>query len=218
MPEHRTRPPRHEDVAPVELEPGGGDVLLPGDLLEGRDIRDLDVVDRALTGLVVEECRIGTLRAGDADLGMLRVRDTVVDVLDAPVFRTPRSTWRSVVIRSGRIGSAEWYDSTFDDVRVIGAKLGFVNLRAATLRDVTFEDCTIEELDLGGVVADRVAFPGCRIHELSAAGSRLRDVDLRGADVAVVADAAALRGATVSEVQSALLATSFARALGVVVD
>lgn len=231
MSERRTRPPRHGVIASRALDADAGrdgrasagpatplgDVL-PGDLLEGRHLDALDLVDRDLVGLVLDTCRIGVLRADDADLGMLRVHDTVIETLDAAVFRVPRSSWRGVVVGRGRIGSAEWYDAELDDVQVRGAKLGYVDLRGSTLRDVTFEDCTIEELDLGGVRADRVAFPGCRIHELSAAGARLQDVDLRETELDVVADAGQLRGATVSELQSALFAAAFARALGVVVD
>lgn len=214
--------PRHDRIAPRDLEPGlaVGDAadLLPGDALEGRAVGDLDIVERDLTELDVEECTFGVLRADGADLRGLRIRDSTIDVLDTPVLRAPRSTWRGVRIAAGRVGSAELYDCVLDDVRIVGAKLGFVNLRATTARDVTFEDCVIDELDLGSSQLERVAFPGCTIREVSAPGARLRDVDLRGADVSAVADAAQLRGVVLSEDQVVSMASAFARAVGVVVE
>lgn len=213
-----TQAPRHTPVTLPGLEPGGADHLLPGDALEGRALGDLDIAGRDLTELDVEDCTVGTLAASDADLRGLRIRDSTIEVLDAPVLRAPRSTWRGVRIAAGRVGSAELYDSVFDDVRIVGAKLGFVNLRAVTMHDVTFEDCVIDELDLGGAQLERVAFPGCTIRELSAGGARLRDVDLRGASLDGVSDAAQLRGVVLGGDQVVFLAAAFARAAGVVVE
>jgi uncharacterized protein YjbI with pentapeptide repeats len=211
--------PRHDVIAPRDLSEGlDATDLLPGDALEGRAVGDLDVVGRDLTELDVEECSIGVLRADGADLRGLRVRDSTIGVVDSPVFRAPRSTWRGVRVDAGRIGSAELYDSALDDVRIVGAKLGFVNLRATTLRDVTFQDCVIDELDLGSADAERVAFPGCTIRELTAPGARFRDVDMRGASLDGITDAAQLRGAVLSPDQVAFMAEAFARAAGVIVD
>jgi uncharacterized protein YjbI with pentapeptide repeats len=213
-----TQAPRHNPVTLRGLEPGGADDLLPGDALEGRALGDLDIAGRDLTELDVEDCTFETLTASDADLRGLRIRDSTIEVLDAPILRAPRSTWRGVRIASGRVGSAELYDSVLDDVRIVSAKLGFVNLRSTTMHDVTFEDCVIDELDLGSAQLDRVAFPGCTIRELSAGGARLRDVDLRGASLDGIGDASQLRGVVLGSDQVAVLATAFARAAGVVVE
>ncbi|MFZ7088951.1 pentapeptide repeat-containing protein [Curtobacterium sp. RRHDQ10] len=222
------RAPRHDRVDPQRLQSGlpGGSLdapagpadLRPGDVLERRDVGDLDVGGRVLTELDIEECAIGVLRADAADLRGLRIRDATIGVLDTPVLRAPGSIWRGVRVAAGRVGSVELHDAVLDDVRIVGAKLGFVDLRTSTIRDVTFEDCVIDELDLGSAQLERIAFPGCRIRELTASGARLRDVDLRGADISVIADAAQLRGAVLDREQVLAMAAALARAVGIVVE
>lgn len=214
-----TEAPRLRPVAPSGLtasDPAEG--LLPGDALEAVAIDVLDVTGRRLTDLDVEDCTIATLRADGTDLRGLRIRDSVVEVLDAPVLRAARTTWQRVEVRGGRVGSAELYDSSLDEVVVAGMKLGFVNLRAATLRDVLFRDCVIDELDLDGARLTRVAFEGCVIREVTGGGTTLQHVDLRGAGLDRVERLEGLRGATISAEQVYTLAPVLAQQAGFRVD
>jgi uncharacterized protein YjbI with pentapeptide repeats len=93
-----------------------------------------------------------------------------------------------------------------------------VNLRGARLTDVSFGDCVIDELDLGGATLQRAAFPGTRIGRLLAPEARLTDVDLRGARVDDIEGVEGLRGATVSLDQLLDLAPTLAARLGILVD
>ena len=142
--------------------PGPVDVL-PGDRIDGRRIASLDLAGERLPDLELEECVVEVLHADAADLRGLRVRDTVIESLDAPVLRASSSTWREVRVGGGRIGSAELYDSGLNGVEFIGMKLGFVNLRGATVTDVVFRDCVIDELDIADARLLRVSFEGTRI-------------------------------------------------------
>jgi uncharacterized protein YjbI with pentapeptide repeats len=213
-----TQAPRLGTVELRGLTPAEGEELLAGDALEARDLGDVDIVGRSLADLDLEECAMGTLAASDADLRGLRLRECTIERLDAPVFRAPRSSWRGVRVASGRIGSAELYDSRFDDVRFHGMKLGFVNLRSSVLDDVLFEDSVIDELDLGGARLTRVSFVRCEIREITAGGATLKHVDLRGAELRSISDVAQLRGATVDGDQIAQLAPLLARAAGLVIE
>jgi len=60
------------------------------------------------------------------------------------------------VLRRGRFGALTAHGASMAHVRVIGAKIDFVNLRDGQLSDVSFEGCEADpaELDLGG--AERV--------------------------------------------------------------
>ncbi|WP_181431214.1 pentapeptide repeat-containing protein [Curtobacterium sp. MCBD17_021] len=208
--------PRITLTEPTDLEPwspGPGDVLT-GDRIDGKHIELLDVVGERLPDLELEECVVGTLRADGADLRGFRVRDTVIEVLDAPVLRAQSGAWREVRVAGGRIGSAELYDGSFSAVEFVGMKLGFVNLRASALTDVVFRDCVIDEIDIADARLLRVAFPGSSIREVAGVATRIEDVDLRGADLDRVERLDGLRGATIGGEQLFTLAPLLAAQAG----
>ncbi|WJY00735.1 pentapeptide repeat-containing protein [Curtobacterium sp. 458] len=215
-----TDAPRTTVSSPSDLEPwtpGPGDVL-SGDRIEGKRIAVLDLAGERLPDVELEESVVETLRAGDADLRGLRVRDTVVEELDAPVLRVSSSTWRDVRVTGGRVGSAELYDSGLNGVEFVGMKLGFVNLRGASLTDVVFRDCVVDELDLADAKLLRVAFPGTRIRAVEGTNTRIEHVDLREADLDRVERLEGLRGATIGTDQLYTLAPLLAAQAGYRVD
>ena len=66
-----------------------------------------------------------------------------------------------------------------------------------------------------GINQALAAFPGCRLGILHVDHARLRDVDLRGAEMSRIDDATALAGAVVSPTQLLDLAPLLAAALGI---
>lgn len=215
-----TAAPRISAIAPGDLEdwaPAPGDVLT-GDRVEGKRIDVLDVAGERLPDLELEECVVDTLRADGTDLRGLRVRDSVVERLDAPVFRASSSAWREVRIAGGRVGSAELYDATLNGVEFVGMKLGFVNLRGSTLTDVVFRDCVVDELDVADARLLRVSFPGTRIRSVEGTDTRVEHVDLREADLDRVERLEGLRGATIGSDQLFALAPLLAAQAGYRVD
>ncbi|WP_262424610.1 pentapeptide repeat-containing protein [Brachybacterium sp. Z12] len=81
-----------------------------------------------------------------------------------------------------------------------------------------FEDCTIEELDLSGVTATRLAFTNCRVGHLALAHARLQDVDLRGLEIGAIGNLEGMAGATLDAQQVTVLAPAFASHLGIRVE
>lgn len=215
-----TDAPRITLTEPADLDdwtPAPGDVLT-GDRIEGKRIETFDLAGERLPDLEIEESVIGTLRADGADLRGLRVRDSVVEVLDAPVFKASSSTWREVRIAGGRVGSAELYDAGLNGVEFVGMKLGFVNLRGSTLTDVVFRDCVIDELDIADARLLRVSFDGSRIRAAEGSNTRIDHVDLRGADLDRVERLEGFRGATIGSDQLSTLAPLLAAQAGYRVD
>ncbi|TDN43861.1 hypothetical protein EDF64_10634 [Curtobacterium flaccumfaciens] len=215
-----TDAPRITLTEPADLDdwtPAPGDVLT-GDRIEGKRIETFDLAGERLPDLEIEESVIGTLRADGADLRGLRVRDSVVEVLDAPVFKASSSTWREVRIAGGRVGSAELYDAGLNGVEFVGMKLGFVNLRGSTLTDVVFRDCVIDELDIADARLLRVSFDGSRIRAAEGSNTRIDHVDLRGADLDRVERLEGFRGATIGSDQLYTLAPLLAAQAGYRVD
>ncbi|MGU3411947.1 pentapeptide repeat-containing protein [Microbacterium sp. M1A1_1b] len=215
-----TDAPRITSTEPVDLtdwQPGPGDVL-SGDRIDGRRIARLDIDGERVPDLEIEECVIEQLHADGADLRGVRVHDSVVEHLDAPVLRASSSTWREVRIGGGRIGSAELYDAGLNGVEFVGMKLGFVNLRGATVTDVLFRDCVIDELDIADARLLRVSFEGTRIRAAEGSNTSIAHVDLRGADLDRVERLEGFRGATIASDQLFTLAPLFAAQAGYRVD
>jgi uncharacterized protein YjbI with pentapeptide repeats len=103
-------------------------------------------------------------------------------------------------------------------VHVSHTKIGYLNLRGSTLRDVLFTDCTIDELDVGGANATRVAFVDTDVRMLDVTGARLAHVDVRGAQLRGIRGTDGLRGTTMTELQLAELSPLFAAHLGIAIE
>ncbi|MDN6331632.1 MAG: pentapeptide repeat-containing protein, partial [Micrococcaceae bacterium] len=131
-----------------------------------------------------------------------------------PAWRPPDRGGGNTSLARTRIGSAELHGAGLRSVLFDGGKLDLVNLRGAKLKDVLFRSMIIDELDLGAVQAERVAFQDCRIGMLSLHGAKLKDVDLRGAALAGLSGVGGLRGATVGELQLQDLAPLLAAEAG----
>ena len=215
-----TDAPRITLTEPTNLEdwaPAPGDVLT-GDRLEGKRIDVLDLAGERLPDLEIEECVIDTFRGDDADFRGLRVRDSIIDSLDAPILRASSSSWREVRVSGGRVGSAELYDSGLNGVEFVGMKFGFVNLRGSTITDVVFRDCVIDELDIADARLLRVSFDRTRIRAAEGSNTRIDHVDLRTADLDRVERLEGFRGATIGADQLYTLAPLLAAQAGYRVD
>ncbi|AMB57597.1 pentapeptide repeat-containing protein [Microterricola viridarii] len=213
-----TKPPRLDRVDPQNLGAG-----YPGDLganatVDGLEFGALVLDTFALDYATVSESVFGGVTADEAELRSVRVVDTVLDALNVPVLRAARSTWKDVVVRGSRIGSAELYESGLRALRFENCKLGFVNLRGAHLNDVLFVNCTIDELDLGQATAARVAFDGCTVRALDLQQATVSDFDLRGADVQEIAGIRNLAGVTITQMQLGMLAPALAESIGIRVE
>jgi len=207
--------PRIEEIVLVDLDDGAVAELTAGARVEARRFTDIDLAGRDLSGMRLDECELSGVFAHEARFRGTVLRDVVVERLEAPVLHAPYLDLRDVSVTSSRLGSVEFHDGRWQSVRFVGCKVGFVNLRGAEIRDVHFVDCTIDELDLGNASAERVAFDGSEMRALDVTGARLRDVDLRGLDPAVIDGIAGLSGATLDALQVAMLAPHLARHLGI---
>lgn len=167
---------------------------------------------------MLTECAFDRVSIEESQLRGIRVSESTMTSLNAPVLAAPRSTWREVTITGSRIGSAELFEADLSGVRISGSKLGYLNLRGATLTNVIVENCQIDELDLGGAVLKLVAFVDCQFGTLDTTRTRLTDVDLRGTQFSSLIGIEGLRGATIDEQQLAELAPHLAAAAGIRIE
>ena len=213
--------PTTPSIDPLELpqlDDGDAADLVAQGMVDAKRFADLDVSGDDLSGLAFSECELTGVTAHETQLRAARFVSTRIERMNAPVFTAARVTVRDAEIQRSRFGSAELYDSEWQGVVIGASKLGWVNLRAARMRDVRFVGCTIDELDLSGAQLSRVAFDDCAVETLRLDGARLTHVDLRGLDMHVIAGIEGMRGATLSHEQAVLMAPLFAEHLGVRVD
>lgn len=205
-----------EAVVLADLTPGDAETF---DVFEGVAYAGVARETWALeAGDTVEACRFEGLELDTWTLRGAHVVESVIAAANVPAVSAARSGWRDVEVRDSRFGSVEAYDASWRGTRFTRCRLGYVNLRAAELLDVAFVDCTIDEIDLMDASARRVAFDGSRVATLNAAGARLTDVDLRGADLGQVIGMEGLRGATISSEQLQLMAPALAALAGIAVE
>lgn len=207
-----------DEPALPELDEGRASDLGERADLSALLFKDLDLSGQDLTGSRFIECALSGVQLDDTKLGALRLVDCRLENLDVPVLLAARPMWRGVVLRSSRIGSAELYDGEWVGVRVRECRLGYLNFRHAKLSDVEFTGCRIAELDLSGATVSQLRFGDCDIETLTIGGARLKDVDLRGARLSAISGVSALSGAIIDAGQLAELAPLLATEVGITVE
>lgn len=201
--------------AAEDLPEGDAATLAVDAYRDNERFSSIDLTGHNLTGLTLSECALVDVTVTDADLRAARITDTSLTRLNAPVLRAAHSVWREASIQDSRIGSGELYDAQLSTLLVSRSKISFLNLRGGTLRDVAFEDCLIDELDLSEASARRLAFPGCTIAMLDVSRAHLEHVDLRGARIGGIRGIDSLHGVTVDAAQLIDLAPLLAAHLGI---
>jgi len=200
------------------------------------DIADFSSADEPLRSEgVYDELRFTAADLLSADAGQARFLDCVVDGADLTEGRFEGSRWadcrfervRGVGtqladaslldcrLTDPRLGAVAAYGSSWRRVQVLGGKIDFLNLRGATLREVTFEDCVLVEPDFANATLTDVSFDGCTLTAAQWSQATLKKVDLSGARLVAPLGLTSLRGATISRPQLIELADAFADQLGI---
>ena len=196
------------------LRDGEADELTAGEMVEDLELVEADLSGGDLSALTLLSCRFSEVFANDTDLAAARLVDCRLERLSATYLHSPRSTWRTVELVDSRIGAWELYDADVESLLMENCRLGFTNLAGTTVRDLLIRATRIDELDLSGIVAQRVRFEDCQVGTLRLHGGSLSDVDLRGLEMRTVSGVGSLAGATVSSGQLSELAPLLAQHLG----
>ncbi|MBH0010281.1 pentapeptide repeat-containing protein [Salinibacterium sp. SWN1162] len=202
----------------ANLVDGEAALLRPHESYDGQRFTASDVSEDDLSGISFTECELIELEANETNFRAATFVETRFEKLNAPIFAAPRSNLRDVSIEGSRLGSAEFYESTWKSIRFVHCRIGYLNLRGAHLQDVLFDDCLIDELDLGGATANRVAFTNTQVNTLDLTRAKLTNVDLRSLELRHVTGVEHLKGATINSYQLTELAPALAAHLGIVLD
>ncbi|MBH0025186.1 pentapeptide repeat-containing protein [Salinibacterium sp. SWN248] len=200
------------------LAEGEATLLRAHESYDGQRFAASDLSEYDLAGSSFSECEFSELEANGVDLRAATFVESRFEKLNAPIFTAPRSNLRDVSIEGSRLGSAEFYESTWKSVRFTHCRIGYLNLRGAHLQDVLFDDCLIDELDLGAATANRVSFAHTQVNTLDITRATLTNFDLRALELRHVTGVEHLKGATINSYQLAEFAPMLAAHLGIVLE
>jgi uncharacterized protein YjbI with pentapeptide repeats len=197
----------HTDFADGALEPDGAydEVRFSGADLLGADAGGARFLDCLLDGADLTEAHLEDTRWTDCRFE--RIRGVGTELVEA--------TLQDCEWLEPRLGAVAAYGSSWRRVTVRGGKVDYLNLRAARLREVRFEDCVLLEPDFADATLTDVAFDGCVLTTAQWSKATLSKVDLSGARLVAPQGLTSLRGATIGRLQLMELADAFADQLGI---
>jgi len=213
-PAGRPEPPR-QIVLPETLTALVGDALATHGDYDAVSFTGLDFAGQVADDSAFLGCRIERCGLDGVSMRRARISETVLDELHATSLDMTDSIWRDSLLTVRRIGALLAIGATWSSVRVRGGRLDLVDLSGAKLTGVAFERCAIGELDLATVEARDVSFDGCEIELLDVTGARLVRADITGARIGAVKGVDGLRGATITPAQLVVLAPQLAAHLGI---
>ena len=192
--------------------------LAPADQYEGVHFDGLAFDAENAGGSGFLECAFTQVSVQDGKLRRARFSDVWLRDVRLIATSLAETGWADVTFDSCVAAGVEAFAARLRRVTLRGCKLDSVNFRDAQLTDVTFEDCVLKDVDFGGAALTRTAFPGCRLSGTDFSRVRLDKVDLRGAELGLIIDPPALRGAIVTTAQLLDMAPLLAASLGIAVD
>ena len=195
-----------------------------GMLAREQEYREVHFKDLALSDCEAANCRVtesaftgvnftrGTFgRTRLSDVWCSRTRWVGTDLAE--------TDWFGAVFRDSFFAGVEAYGAKFRQVTFQECKVNTLNLRSATLADVVFDRCDLGEVDFGEATLTNVTFPGSTLRGARFAKAALKKVDFRGAvRLDVVGDCGSLRGAVIDTSQLLALAPALAQTLGILVE
>jgi uncharacterized protein YjbI with pentapeptide repeats len=205
--------PTPPDLAPEHFEARGRILLEPGFVIEDAEVERVAAEEEAGSGRIVH-ARIGAGELAGAALRDLHLVDVAAESIDAA-----NGDWRGATLSRVALGGCRFtgfglIEATLEDVTFDDCKLDLANFRAARLERVVFRECILTAADFGGATLASVHFDRCRLEETDFNGAELTGVDLRGSDLRLGGDVAALRGAIIDTGQAIDLAPRMAASLG----
>ncbi len=192
--------------------------LMPADQYDCAHFDGLTFEGEDAGGSSFLECAFTQVSVQDAKLRRARFTDVLLRDVRLIATSLAETSWADVTLDSCVAAGVEAFGARLRRVTLRGCKLDSVNFRDAQLTDVTFEDCVLQDVDFGGAALTRTGFPGCRLSGTDFSRVRLDKVDLRGAELGIIVDPPALRGAIVTTAQLLDMAPLLAASLGILVE
>lgn len=108
--------------------------------------------------------------------------------------------------------------SIIRDVQFEDCKIDSLNLRMTEQSEITFKNCLIEDLDIYGASAKNVKLESCTIKKLQLNGAKLNKFDISGSEVETVDGITSAKGLIINEGQLYQLSPLMAADIGITVN
>lgn len=132
-------PPQLPTLGLFDLQTIGPDDVQADTLVDYSTLTGARLTGRDLYGLRVQDSEWTAVDLNDASLKDARFADSRLVDLDLVQLSAPHAVLRNVEIRQSRVGSVDLSAAELRGVRLVGAKIGYLNLRGAKVVDVMFE-------------------------------------------------------------------------------
>jgi uncharacterized protein YjbI with pentapeptide repeats len=179
-----------------------------GATLAGADASGSNFLECAFTKVTLQDCRLAQAQFADVWLQNTRLLSTSL----------ARTHWRDVTCTGMVMAGVEVFGAALRRVTFERCKMDSVNFRDSDLADVVFDGCVLSNVDFGGARLTRTSFPQSRLTATTLTQVTLNQVDLRGAELGITVDPAALGGAIVTTAQLIDMAPILADAIGIIVE
>jgi uncharacterized protein YjbI with pentapeptide repeats len=195
----------------------------PGELADdeaydGDHFDDLNLAGADGTGSHFLECALTRVALQDSRLDRAEFGDVWLHDCRLVSVSLARTTWRDVTFTSVALAGVEAFGSHLRRVTFDRCKLDGINFRDCDLIEVTFDNCVLRDVDFGEARLTKTSFPGSRLSGTRLVKVTLQQVDLRGAELGLVIDPAALGGAIVTSAQLQAMAPLLAESIGIIVS
>jgi uncharacterized protein YjbI with pentapeptide repeats len=171
------------------------------------DARNAIFLECAFTQVSVQGGRFRRARFSDTWFRDLRLMATDL----------AQTSWVDVTFIGGVVAGVEAFGAMLRRVAFHGCKLDSVNFRDTSLTDVTFDNCLLRDVDFTEARITKTVFTQSRLSQANFSKASMEAVDLRGAELDIIAGPDSLRGAIISGGQLTGIAPALAESLGIIV-
>lgn len=201
----------------TDLEAANAESLRTEARLEQCIFVQAEAVGLRASNMSLEETMFERVALAEAKLEKLHLLDAELRTCDLSAAHCSESSWIRVRISGGRMTGLDLSRSTLKDVTFEGCKLDMVNVRFAKLTRVQFIDCIMNEADFQAAELTDVAFQNSHLEKVEFGQCKLKSVDARSSQLFDIRGWQSLKGLTIDSAQLASIAPQLAVELGLVI-
>jgi uncharacterized protein YjbI with pentapeptide repeats len=188
--------------------------LKPGACFDRIILRWFDALNKAAQKMKFDESALDRLALVNAALDEIMMLDTEIRGCDLSAAVLSGSSLNRVRFTNCRMAGVDLSRAQLENVTFADCRLDMANFRFSKLDSVAFEGCTLIEADFQVGELFNVALSNCTIERAIFDQCKLRQVDARGSELREIHGWRYLRGLTIDHAQLVSIAPELADDLG----
>ncbi len=177
-------------------------------------LRGFEASNKAAQKMKFDETALDRLMLINAALDNIRVLDSEIRGCDFSAAVMTEGYFNRVRFTNCRMAGVDLSRAGLNNVTFVGCRLDMANFRFAKLHNVAFEDCTLIETDFQGGELHEITFENCTIERAIFNQCKILNVDARSSELRDIHGWRSLRGLVIDHTQLASIAPELARDLG----